>query len=127
MPDFSQHPAPVLAQNEAKVLIGVSPSDESGGEIINSFLSFEASDHFVRSMNVVARVGLRQHLLKYRRICEIITLDSGVRPESHVLNSHQVAHVIEMIHDVLYGHRLRALDHECDTGNSHNSASLGQL
>ena len=45
MPDFSQRSAPVLAQNQAKVLIGVSASDESSREIVDSFLSFEAGHH----------------------------------------------------------------------------------
>ena len=57
MPDSSQHPAPVLAQDQAKMLVGISPPDESGGQIVNSFLFFEAGHYLVRSMNVVARVG----------------------------------------------------------------------
>jgi hypothetical protein len=35
--------------------------------------------------------------------------------------------MIKVVHNVLYGHRLRALEHECDTRNSHDSAPLGQL
>ena len=63
------------------MLVGVSAPYESRGKIVHPFLSFKAGDYFVRAMNVVATVGLDEHIFEYLRRTQIVALDPRVRAE----------------------------------------------
>ena len=79
------------------MFVGVAASYESGRESVDSLLAFETSDYLVCPMNVVATVRFCKHLLGDLRRTQIVTFDSRVRANSYVLNSYQIADVIEVV------------------------------
>lgn len=78
LPNFSQHPSPILSKNKANLLVRVSASYESSREIVDPFLSFKTGDDFVRAMDVVARVSLGEAFREHCRRTQIVALDSCI-------------------------------------------------
>ena len=109
------------------MLVGVPAPYESSGEIVDPLLSSKAGDYFATAMNAVATVGLGEHVLEHLGRTQIVALDSRIRADCYVLNSHQVAYVVKVINDVVDGHRFAAFNHEGNARDSHNSAPLCQL
>jgi len=88
------------------VLVGIAPSHESCRESEDWLLAFEARNYLVSPTNVVATVRFCKHVPENLRRPQLVTFNSRVRANSHVLYSCQVADVSEIVNDVVKGRRI---------------------